>query len=180
MAEGAGDLDLLALANGQVADGVARLQAVAGEHLVQRSGHQCPGPPPPARPAQVAERHAGVLGDGQVGAQGPFLEDAAQRGVAHAGGRRLAQHLQRAGVRRHRPGQNAHQGGLAGAVVADQAQAFAPAQRHVRPLQRPDRAERLADARQPYRVGHGGRVRHAGPPGQPFSLAMKSTTSFCE
>ena len=149
--EGARHLDHLAPADREVADDVAGLDAVAGEDRVELRRRSAP----PARraPAEAAQRRvadAGVLGDGEVRAERQLLEHAAYaervRALHRVGGLGLAADRDRAAVGRGDAGEHVHQRRLAGAVVADEADALAGRDREVDAVERPDGAEMLLDA----------------------------------
>ncbi len=80
----------------------------------------------PLHALQRAE-HLEVLGGGQQRVEGDFLRDHAEGLAARACTRfeRLSEEGDAAGVGPHAPGDGAHQGGLAGAVRPEQAEAFA-------------------------------------------------------
>ena len=178
--EGDRDLDHLAVRDRQVRGTRAGLDAVAGKNPVERSANPSRGAPPPARPGDPGKQHADVLDDREVRAERELLEDAAQTRGAHAGDARLrhrrAVDAQLSRIGRDPAVEQADQGRFAGAVVADEADAFPRPHGEIDAVQCPDRAERLR------RPGHGddrggvvrgrvhGPVRVAGP------VAVSSTT----
>ena len=151
--EGTGHLDHLALADRQVADDVAGADAVAGKDLVELGANELAGAPPPADAGERRMEDAGILGDGQVRAEREFLEDAADAELlreSHAGSSLLAAvDGDPAAVGAKRAGEDVHQRRLAGAVVADEPDAFAGVDREIDAVERADGAEMLFDAVQP-------------------------------
>ena len=119
-----GDLDLLAGREREVAHqrvGVHVVHAETGEVL--HDGALAPAPVDLAcHQRLVGQQH--VLGDGQIVDQGHFLKrrlDAEHVGAGGSpDGHVVAEYVNAAGVLADQPGQNLDEGGLAGAVLADQ------------------------------------------------------------
>ena len=107
------------------------------------------------KPCSAGVQDVRVLRHRQVRAERQFLEDAADAGLLRAGDadRRCVTSspstAMRAAVGRQRAGQHMHQRRLAGAVVADEAEAFARATGEIDARKRADGAETLFDAVQP-------------------------------
>ena len=127
---------------------------------------------------------ARVLGHRQVGAERQLLEDAADaRGAgprrdAVAGGRVRAVDPMIARVRRQRAGQHVHQRRLAGAVVADQADALAGADARGRPRRargrrRSSSRRRRGDDRLSIAIGGIGSAGHAVPLTSPAMTLLR-------
>jgi hypothetical protein len=149
------DLDHLALAEGQGTDrGIGR-DPVSGKQGVER------GPrPQPVRRAPSGQRPRGiggldeeVLGHRQVGAERQFLvhhPDAVglRRGGVMGAPGQLSVEQDLPCARRHHAAEDLHQGGLAGAVAADEADHFTRPDVEVDPVVRHGRAVCLADAAQ--------------------------------
>ena len=85
--EGAGDLDQLALADGEVADHVVGLDAVAREDLVELARRSAAHARPPAAGRAGAVHDARVLGDGEVRAERQLLR---RRSAGRGAGQRPA------------------------------------------------------------------------------------------
>ncbi len=119
-------------------------------------------------------KHARVFGDRQVRAERQLLEDAAQ--AERLGARRrvgplvLAGNDQPPAIGRNAPVQHMHQRRLAGAVMADDADAFAPNNGEVDAVQGPDGAVGFLDAgeidERGARARHGSSLRSAREPSQ--------------
>ena len=150
--EGAGDLDHLAAADREIADDVARRDAVARKDLVELVEDQPARALAPAQALQAGVEDAGILGDGQVGAERQLLEYAAHAValgdghvvVSRSGRSPCTLIAPRSGAQR--PGQDMHERRLAGAVMADEADAFAGRDGEIDADKRTDGAETLFDA----------------------------------
>ena len=75
--EGAGNFRHLALADGQIGNGVIGADAMAGENLVKLCQGKILAPLFPAKALQAAMHDPDIFGNGQIGAEGKLLEDAA-------------------------------------------------------------------------------------------------------
>jgi hypothetical protein len=109
-------------------------------------------------------KDAGVFRHGQIGAEGQFLEDAAdavplRRRYGVGAADIVPVDAYRPAVGRQRPGQDVHQGGLSGAIVTDKPDAFASADGQVDRGKGLDGAEALLHAVQAHNRLN--RLRHA-------------------
>ena len=166
-ADGAGDLDHLLLAGGELGHGSVDVDAGAdfSEHGVSAAAHFGAVEEAEAR-GQAAQ--AEVLGHGEVGAEAEFLvdhADAGADGVERSGEvDRLAVEVDEAGVGLVDAGGDFAEGGLAGAVFTDQGVAVAGGDVETDGLEGVDAGEGLGDGfvtQDGSRCGH--RVRHLGP-----------------
>src|ERR1700736_6121333 len=148
--EGARHLDHLPLAERQVADDLARSDAVAGEDLVELAANQVTRLPPPADAGESGMEDAGVLRHRQIWAEREFLENATDAELLRDPDGIMtwlnAADGNPAAVRRKRSGKHVHEGRLARPVMADQADAFAGIDGEVDAIQCADGAEMLFDA----------------------------------
>ena len=123
---------------------------MAGENLIQLFLHQVGGAATPAKAAQGGVEDAGVLRHGQVGTERQFLEDTAYAKCAGQSGRPsglgLPRHHHPPLAGRQHARQHIHQRGLAGAVMADQPDAFATRHAQVHACQGTNCAEIFFDA----------------------------------
>ena len=135
-------------------------------------------------------KHPRVFGDRQIRAERQFLEHAAQAERLGAGGRiaalLLAGDRRAARVRRHAAVQDMHQCRLAGAVVADDADAFALRQTKNRRRPEPGRRRRIFRRREvdessaARAMSLSAPARDAASPGAYFMLAlMAAIASAC-
>ncbi len=148
--EGARDLDHLLSADGQVLNQIAWPYAVAGKDLVELVENEPPCPAPPTEALDRRVNDARVFGDRQVRAERQFLKDAAkaERSCARRSPVRLflAVDDEFAAIRRDAAVEDMHQRRLAGAVVADDADALAGDKRKIGAVQSPDGAVGFFDA----------------------------------
>src|SRR5690606_37542248 len=140
---GPDDLHHLALGEGEVLHPVTGRHAVAGEDLVQPAPDPLGGGPPPPGPGKtVPGGDPDVLRHGELGAERRLLvghADGPERAGAAAAraGRLLPVHGDGPAVAVLQPGDDPHEGALAGAVVADQAEHLAGADLEVHPGEGP-------------------------------------------
>ena len=150
--EGARHLDHLAPADRQVAHDVRGCDVVARKDLVELGEDELAGAATPAETLQRAVIDASVFGDRQIGAERQFLEHAAHAEVlgerCRIAALRIAADDDRSAVRRARAGKHVHQRRLAGAVVADQPDAFAAPDGEIDAVERANGAELNFDALQ--------------------------------
>ena len=146
VAEGAGDLDGLAGAEREVADKAAGGQGEAREDGGEGVGHQDGAAAAPAEAGDITVHDAGVFGDAEVGAERALLEHETQGGGTRAERGRVALDAHGAGVGGDGAGEDVHEGGFTGAVMADHGQALALGQTQVDAAQGVDSAELLGDA----------------------------------
>ena len=127
--EGARNLDHLLSADRQILNQIAWPHAVAGKDLVELVENEPPCPAPPAKALDRRMNDAGVFGHGQVRAERQLLKDAAQaqRSCSRRSPMRLflAADDQPTAIRRDAAVEDVHQRRFAGAVVTDDAYAFA-------------------------------------------------------
>src|ERR1700674_5278084 len=151
--EGARHLDNLPLAERQVADDLARADAVAGKDLVELAPDQVAGLSPPAETGETGMKDAGVLRHRQIRAERELLENATDAELLRDADGIVARLTtgdgNPAAIRRKRSGEHVHPRRLARPVMADEPDAFAGVDGEVDAVQCADGAEMLFDAVQP-------------------------------
>ena len=123
---------------------------MAGKDLVETAADEPPRPPAPAEPADRRMDDPRILGDRQVRAKRQLLVDRAQperlRPRSGIDPHLFAADHEAAVVGRDGPVQDMHQRRLAGAVVADDADAFPRRDTKIDAVQSPDGAVGFFDA----------------------------------
>ena len=142
--KGHGDLDHLPLGDGEVADRIGAVDMVAREDLVELGPDDGERPAAPAPAFELAVHDAGIFGDRQIGAEGEFLEHAADAAGTRRSNARLPGPLPiaQAALMRIEPAiDDIDDGGFARTIMPDQPDAFARQDRQIDTIQRLDRAE---------------------------------------
>ena len=146
------DLDHLASSDRQALHEIASCDAVTGKDFVELFDDELFSAFAPAEAGQGAVEHPCVFRHRQVGAERQFLEyatDAERLGFSCAVALLLgAADFDATRVGRDAADQHMHECRLAGAVVADEANALARGDFETDPVERADGAERLFDAAQ--------------------------------
>src|ERR1700722_13581053 len=148
--ESACNLDHLPSADGQVLNQIAWTHAVSRKNLVELIENEPPCPAPPAKAIDCRMKDARVFRDSQVWTERQFLKDAAQ--AERLCSRRSPVKLLRpsddetATIRCDAAVEDVHQRRLARAIMADDANTLAGAERKIGAVQSPDSAIGLFDA----------------------------------
>ena len=149
--EGPGHLHHLAARDGEIADDGAGRDAMAGKDLVELARDQRAGLAPPGKAGKGRMHDPQILRHRQIGAERKLLEHAAdavtmgdRRAIAR--GEIPAVHGDAPAIRGRRAGEDVHQCRFAGAVMADESEAFARADGEIDTGERADGAELLFDA----------------------------------
>jgi hypothetical protein len=147
--ECASHFDHLTFADRQLADDSVRSNPVARENLIKFAANQFAGTAPPAPSGNARVEDAPILGHRKIGAERQFLEDATDPELLGQDHRVVlpwfAADDDFSFVRGERSGQDMHQRGFTGAVMAHEPDTLSGADREINPGKRADGAEMLFD-----------------------------------